>query len=340
MAHSEAADVAATLADILAAANNTASANLYMAAGGTNFGPWAGANVFQTLGRQQQQQVPGPAQWRLRQAALQQQQGATAASGSSSSSRPELYQPHITSYDYNCPIGEAGTVGQLGGASKFNALRDVIAAAQGISVQQLPPLPPPVPLVAYDAVVFSKGLYLLDALPELSASCRGSTYCSSELGQGSSSIIITEHAGGCYSDHNCEHHPTHHRAAQQDGQHAQAQSWRLMLQQLPRLLAAKQPLTPGPADPKPQHTQPQHQQHNQHGGAADETGHVVGKQQQDGSDAPAASASGPVQSSSPYPLPMEQYGQYYGLILYQTVLAGQQAAAAGGRLRLTALDTV
>jgi hypothetical protein len=37
---------------------------------------------------------------------------------------------------------------------------------------------------------------------------------------------------------------------------------------------------------------------------------------------------------------MEQYGQYYGLILYQTLLAGQQAAPAGGLLQLTAHDTV
>jgi hypothetical protein len=89
MAHSEAADVAATLADILAAANNTASVNLYMAAGGTNFGPWAGANVFQKLGRQQQQQ-PGPAQWRLRQAALQQQHAAAQQRGAVPASHHQL----------------------------------------------------------------------------------------------------------------------------------------------------------------------------------------------------------------------------------------------------------
>ncbi|WIA37889.1 hypothetical protein OEZ86_014736 [Tetradesmus obliquus] len=143
MARSQAADVAGTLRDILAAANSSASVNLYMAAGGTNFGPWAGANVFGTPPgglRQQQLPGPGPAQWRLQQAALQQhkqqqmQQQSRGSAGSSSSSRnQELYQPHITSYDYNCPIGEGGTVGQLGmgGDSKFDALRQVIAEAQG-----------------------------------------------------------------------------------------------------------------------------------------------------------------------------------------------------------------
>jgi hypothetical protein len=32
-----------------------------------------------------------------------------------------IYQPHITSYDYDCPIGEAGLIGQpgIGGDNKF-----------------------------------------------------------------------------------------------------------------------------------------------------------------------------------------------------------------------------
>ncbi|WIA17668.1 hypothetical protein OEZ85_014471 [Tetradesmus obliquus] len=169
MARSQAADVAGTLRDILAAANSSASINLYMAAGGTNFGPWAGANVFGTPPgglRQQQLPGPGPAQWRLQQAALQQhkqqqmqqQSRGSAGSSSSSSRNQELYQPHITSYDYNCPIGEGGTVGQLGmgGDSKFDALRQVIAEAQGVSVAQLPALPPPVPLVAYEPVQYGQ----------------------------------------------------------------------------------------------------------------------------------------------------------------------------------------
>lgn len=33
----------------------------------------------------------------------------------------QIYQPHITSYDYDCPISEAGGVGQpgIGGDNKF-----------------------------------------------------------------------------------------------------------------------------------------------------------------------------------------------------------------------------
>ena len=34
-----------------------------------------------------------------------------------------IYQPHITSYDYDCPISEAGGTGQpgIGGDNKFKA---------------------------------------------------------------------------------------------------------------------------------------------------------------------------------------------------------------------------
>lgn len=33
----------------------------------------------------------------------------------------QIYQPHITSYDYDCPISEAGGIGQpgIGGDNKF-----------------------------------------------------------------------------------------------------------------------------------------------------------------------------------------------------------------------------
>jgi hypothetical protein len=347
MARSQAGDVAATLASILAAANGTASVNLYMAAGGTNFGPWAGANVFPKVG--DRQQAPEPAQGRLQQAALAQQRAALPGSSSSSSSRNghELYQPHITSYDYNCPIGEAGTVGQLGmgGASKFDALRQVIAAAQGISVQQLPPLPSAVPLLAYGPVVFSEGLYLLDALPQLSASCRGSTYCSKQLGQGGSSSSSSSSSRTSSS----QQERLHSAAASGDqeaasGRQRQAatlsalawpRSSTLMLQRLPRVLADTQPFAAV------------HSQQQQQLGASQRTSSVEGNQELGGrnSSATAAAAAAaappaPVQSSSQYPLPMEQYGQYYGLMLYQTVLARQQAAPGGGRLHLTAHDTV
>ena len=38
----------------------------------------------------------------------------------------QIYQPHITSYDYDCPISEAGGIGQpgIGGDNKFKVRQD------------------------------------------------------------------------------------------------------------------------------------------------------------------------------------------------------------------------
>ncbi|WP_194927425.1 glycoside hydrolase family 35 protein [Catenulispora pinisilvae] len=75
-------DAAQTLDQILAAG---ASVNLYMGHGGTNFGFWAGANHSGLLAGD-----PG-------------------------------YQPTITSYDYDAPVGEAGEL-----TPKFHLFREVI----------------------------------------------------------------------------------------------------------------------------------------------------------------------------------------------------------------------
>lgn len=39
-----------------------------------------------------------------------------------------IYQPHITSYDYDCPISEAGGIGQpgIGGDNKFTVMSSPI----------------------------------------------------------------------------------------------------------------------------------------------------------------------------------------------------------------------
>ena len=53
------------------------------------------------------------------------------------------YQPHITSYDYDCPISEAGSTRQpgIGGDDKFTLIRDVIQKHTGLT--PAPELPPP-----------------------------------------------------------------------------------------------------------------------------------------------------------------------------------------------------
>ncbi len=39
-----------------------------------------------------------------------------------------IYQPHITSYDYDCPISEAGGIGQpgIGGDNKFTVIPSAV----------------------------------------------------------------------------------------------------------------------------------------------------------------------------------------------------------------------
>ncbi|MCY0962314.1 glycoside hydrolase family 35 protein [Streptomyces sp. H27-H5] len=94
-------DAAASLDELLATG---ASVNLYMAHGGTNFGFWAGANH--------------------------------------TGSRPADpgYQPTVTSYDYDAPIGEAGEL-----TPKFHAFREVIGRHASLPAG---PLPAPLPRIA------------------------------------------------------------------------------------------------------------------------------------------------------------------------------------------------
>jgi beta-galactosidase len=85
--------------------NNTGSFNFYMAHGGTNFGFWQGANA-ESDGR---------------------------------------YEPHITSYDYDSPISEAGQTCQpgigVGDGCKFMLVREVIEKYTGVEAPAVPPEP-------------------------------------------------------------------------------------------------------------------------------------------------------------------------------------------------------
>jgi hypothetical protein len=94
-------DAASTLTEIIDAG---ASVNIFMAHGGTSFGPYAGAN-----------------------------HGDTEAGARSDRS---AYQPTVGSYDYDAPIGEAGEL-----TAKFHAFRQLlipVAAAEGRSVPEPP----------------------------------------------------------------------------------------------------------------------------------------------------------------------------------------------------------
>ncbi|MDH6705747.1 hypothetical protein P3T27_002469 [Kitasatospora sp. MAA19] len=94
----DAKESAASLAELLATG---ASVNLYMAHGGTNFGLWSGAN----------------------------HSGAHPCDAG--------YEPTVTSYDYDAPIGEAGEL-----TEKFHALREVIGRHLPLPQGELPADPP------------------------------------------------------------------------------------------------------------------------------------------------------------------------------------------------------
>lgn len=116
MANTSTSTLADDTAKLLQYGNNSGSLNFYMVHGGTNFAFWAGANIDNT----------------------------------------GLFMPHITSYDYDAPISEAGDYGQpgIGGDSKYDALRKVIAAYTGSQQQLLllPPAPPRPRIQAYGSV--------------------------------------------------------------------------------------------------------------------------------------------------------------------------------------------
>ncbi|KAK9826432.1 hypothetical protein WJX81_005107 [Elliptochloris bilobata] len=124
--------------EILAYANGTGSVNLYMAAGGTNFGFTAGGQL---------DYLTDKVAWR---------EGLRGP--------PDLYRPVITSYDYGSPLSESGETGQpgLGGPNGFKLLRAAIAEHTG---REPPPLPPPPCLEAYGTVEVPQQAPLLSQLP-------------------------------------------------------------------------------------------------------------------------------------------------------------------------------
>ena len=96
---------------------NGKSFNYYVIHGGTNFGFWAGAN----------------------------------------SPKPGVYQPDVTSYDYDSPISERGEA-----TPKYLALREL---TQQYSKKKLPDIPDPVPAIAFPAVRAERFAAVWDNLP-------------------------------------------------------------------------------------------------------------------------------------------------------------------------------
>mmetsp|Transcript_125489 Transcript_125489/g.360724 ORF Transcript_125489/g.360724 Transcript_125489/m.360724 type:complete len:705 (+) Transcript_125489:95-2209(+) len=109
-----------------------ASFSLYMVHGGTS-GTWAGANIYVMHGVEL------------------------------------MYQPDISSYDYNAPISEEGHhgVGKNEG-DMFEAVKSAIASSYGLPAYDEPP---PLPLGTYDPIDLTDWAPLLDNLDALST-CR------------------------------------------------------------------------------------------------------------------------------------------------------------------------
>ncbi len=147
----DAGEAAASLDELLATG---ASVNLYMAHGGTNFGFWAGANHSGT----------GP---------------ETAG-----------YEPTVTSYDYDAPIGEAGEL-----TEKFHAMRAVIGKYVPLPEGELPD---PQPRLAPRRLDRASGrARLLDSLDALSTPIhRPTTEPMERVGQSLGLIHYRTHVPG------------------------------------------------------------------------------------------------------------------------------------------------
>ncbi|KAL0019729.1 hypothetical protein WJX77_006458 [Trebouxia sp. C0004] len=132
MANTSAQVLTDSFSDILAYNQGSGSVNFYMAHGGTNFGWTAGAGI-----------------------ALYAEEGAG-----------ESYQAHITSYDYDCMVSEAGQYGQpgIGGPNKYEMIRDAVKKHMG---SEPPASPPPPTMKAYGQVDLQQSVPLLEALPQL-----------------------------------------------------------------------------------------------------------------------------------------------------------------------------
>lgn len=99
--------------------DNKKSFNYYVIHGGTNFGFWAGAN----------------------------------------SPKEGVYQPDVTSYDYNAPINEMGQA-----TTKYMALREL---AQKYNKKKLPKIPEaPMPVISFPETATSAYASIWDNLPE------------------------------------------------------------------------------------------------------------------------------------------------------------------------------
>jgi beta-galactosidase len=95
------------------------------------------------------------------------------------------YQPTISAYDYDAPIDEAGRPN-----AKFNAMRDVLRKHLSDG-EQLPELPPALPMIAIPKFELTESAPLLARLPK--AAYAGPPKTMEEVGQGYGLVLYRHH---------------------------------------------------------------------------------------------------------------------------------------------------
>ncbi|TQS74999.1 beta-galactosidase [Ornithinibacillus gellani] len=99
------------------------------------------------------------------------------------------YEPTITSYDYDCPISEAGDI-----TPKFHAVRKALAKHQDVGELVLPE---PIPKMDYGTVKLEESISLFEALEQLSQPVRrANPETMEELGQNYGFILYQTHING------------------------------------------------------------------------------------------------------------------------------------------------
>ncbi|RAV19912.1 glycoside hydrolase family 35 protein [Paenibacillus contaminans] len=142
-----------------------ASVNFYMFHGGTNFGFWNGANCLPK----------------------------------------ENFEPTITSYDYDVPVGEAGDI-----TDKFHAVREIVGKYVELGELELPP---PIKKKGYGRVAFDQKADLFESLNDLSAPIQATCPEPMEkLGQAYGFIMYTTQVSGPRGSHELVLQDVHDRA--------------------------------------------------------------------------------------------------------------------------------
>ncbi|WP_054955549.1 glycoside hydrolase family 35 protein [Paenibacillus dakarensis] len=104
----------------------------------------------------------------------------------------DIYEPTISSYDYDSPLSECGDA-----TAKLQAVRGIIAKYKGIDESELPEMPAPLPKKSYGIITLTGEADLLDQLDLISAPVKHAAPVPMEkLGQNYGFIVYSTHISG------------------------------------------------------------------------------------------------------------------------------------------------